>query len=295
MYKSQKRAFLYAVPGVALVLVFVYYPLLLTFYYSFYRWNAFSPVRTFIGFENFTRMFSDPVIRIALINNTLFAVISVIFQCGLGLVLAAVLENKMFSKFQTFFRTVYFMPVVVSFAVIGILWQLALHPMLGIVNPFLNLIGLGAFTQDWLGQSSTAMLSIIFVSQWQNIGYIMLLFIVAIQKIPADYYESAAIDGATGIKGFFYVTVPLVREMILVTTVITIIGAYRVFDEVFIMTEGGPGFSSQTLATYMFRSGFRTDEMGYASAIAILMFSVLLVLTVIQIKVSGTGKEKGEG
>jgi raffinose/stachyose/melibiose transport system permease protein len=227
LYKNRKAAYIFAVPGLALVLVFVYYPLILTFINSFFRWNAFSPERTFIGLENFARLWRDPIIRTALTNNTLYAVISVVFQCGLGLVFAALLENKMFSKFQTFFRTVYFMPVVISLTVVGIMWQLAFHPMFGLVNPFLRLIGLGALAQDWLGQSSTAIFSIIFVSQWQSIGYITLLFIVAIQKIPHDYSEAAAIDGATGIKGFFYITVPLVKEMTLVTTVITIIGAYK--------------------------------------------------------------------
>jgi raffinose/stachyose/melibiose transport system permease protein len=160
--------------------------------------------------------------------------------------------------------------------------------MYGIVNPFLRLIGLGGLTRDWLGRSSTAIYSIIFVSQWQNIGYIMLLFIVAIQKIPPEIYESAKIDGATGIKSFFHITVPLVKEMILVTTVITVIGAYKVFSEVYVMTAGGPGHATETLATYMYRVGFRNDEMGYASSISSLIFVVLLILTLVQVKVSKT-------
>ncbi|MDR1965663.1 MAG: sugar ABC transporter permease [Synergistaceae bacterium] len=288
MYKSRKEALLYGIPGVCLVLLFVYYPLILNFANSFYRWNAFSPTSLFVGFENYARLWSDPIIKTAFINNALYAVISVIFQCGLGLVFAAILENKMFSKFQGFFRTVYFVPAVISLTVIGILWQFVYHPMYGIVNPFLKLIGLGGLATDWLGKGSIAIYSVIFVSQWQNIGYIMLLFIVAIQKIPSEIYESAVIDGATGIQGFFYITLPLVKEMTLVTTVITVIGAFKVFSEVYVMTAGGPGHATETLATYMYRMGFRNDEMGYASAISALIFAVLLALTLVQVKISKT-------
>jgi raffinose/stachyose/melibiose transport system permease protein len=288
VYKSRKEALLYGIPGVCLVLLFVYYPLILNFANSFYRWNAFSPTSLFVGFENYARLWSDPIIKTAFINNALYAVISVIFQCGLGLVFAAILENKMFSKFQGFFRTVYFVPAVISLTVIGILWQFVYHPMYGIVNPFLKLIGLGGLATDWLGKGSIAIYSVIFVSQWQNIGYIMLLFIVAIQKIPSEIYESAVIDGATGIQGFFYITLPLVKEMTLVTTVITVIGAFKVFSEVYVMTAGGPGHATETLATYMYRMGFRNDEMGYASAISALIFAVLLALTLVQVKISKT-------
>ena len=288
MYKSRKEILIYGAPGILLVLLFVYYPLVLNFINSFYRWNAFSPSRLFVGLENFKRLLNDPIIFRAFINNTLYAIFSVIFQCGLGLVFAAILENKVFSKYQGFFRTVYFVPAVISLTVIGLLWQFVYHPMYGIVNPFLKLIGLGGLASDWLGKSSTAIYAVIFVSQWQNIGYIMLLFIVAIQKIPAEVYESAKIDGATGIKGFFYITIPLVKEMTLVTTVITVIGAYKVFSEVYVMTAGGPGHATETLVTYMYRVGFRNDEMGYASAISALIFVVLLILTLVQLKISKT-------
>jgi raffinose/stachyose/melibiose transport system permease protein len=288
VYKSRKEMLIYGLPGVLLIFIFVYFPLLLNFVNSFYQWNAFSTARIFIGLENFKRLLNDPIIVTAFINNTLYAIISVIFQCGLGLVFAAVLENKLFSKYQGFFRTVYFVPAVMSMTVVGILWQFVYHPSYGIVNPFLKLIGLQGLAMDWLGKSATAIYSVIFVSQWQSIGYIMLLFIVAIQKIPSEIYESAKIDGATGIKGFLYITVPLIKEMTLVTTVITVIGAYKVFSEVYVMTAGGPGHATETLATYMYRVAFRSDEMGYASSISALIFVVLFVLTLIQLKISKT-------
>lgn len=140
------------------------------------------------------------------------------------------------------------------------------------MNPLLETLGLGKYTADWLGSSETAMGAVIFVSQWQNIGYIMLLYIVAIQKIDESIFESAIIDGATGIQSFFRILVPLVKDTILVTCVITVIGAFRVFSEVYVMTGGGPGHTTETLASYMYRVGFRNDEMGYSAAIATLIF-----------------------
>ncbi|MEG0167246.1 MAG: sugar ABC transporter permease, partial [Ruthenibacterium sp.] len=180
---------------------------------------------------------------------------------------------------------------IISITVIGLLWQFVYNPKIGVVNPLLELLGLGKYATDWLGQSNTAMGSVIFVSQWQNIGYIMLLFIVAIQKIDESIFESAIIDGANGFQNFIHILVPLVKDTILVTSVITVIGAFRVFSEIYVMTGGGPGHTTETLASYMYRVGFRNDEMGYSATVSTLIFVILLVLTFIQMKVSGNFKQ----
>lgn len=271
--------------------VFVFFPIILNFVYSLYRWSAFSDGKVFIGLENYVKMFSDENIMISLKNNTWYAIVSVICQCGLGLVLAAVFESTKMRKFQPFFRTLYFIPSVISITVIGLLWQFLYSPTMGVVNPFLKAIGLGSLARDWLGGASTAMGSVIFVSQWQNIGYIMLLFIIAIQKIPEDIFESARIDGVNPITNFFYIIVPQVTDTVLVTVVTTIIGAFKVFGEVYVMTGGGPGHATEVLAAYLYKAGFRNDEMGYAASIATLTFIILLILTLIQMKINQGPKE----
>ena len=236
-------------------------------------------------------MLADPVFYVALKNNALYAVVSIIFQVGAGMILAALLEEKIMRRYQKFFRTVYFMPSVISITVVGLLFQLVYNPNIGLLNSFLKAAGLEALAHDWLGQSETAMFAIIATSQWQYIGYIMLLFLVAIQKIPEELYESAMIDGANTIEKFIYVTIPQIKETILVTTIITIIGAFKVFDEVYVMTAGGPGRSTEVLASYMYRAGFRNDEMGYAATIATVIFLITFIVTLIQLKVS---KEKND-
>ncbi len=291
MYKSKRGIWLFMLPGFLLMALFVFFPLILNFFYSMFQWSAFSQQKVFVGFEYYKRLFSDPIIVTALKNNTLYAVVSVLCQCGIGLILAALLENHKMRRFQPFFRTAFFIPSIISITVIGLLWQFVYNPQIGIVNPLLEALGLGKYTADWLGSSETAMGAVIFVSQWQNIGYIMLLYIVAIQKIDESIFESAIIDGATGIQSFFRILVPLVKDTILVTCVITVIGAFRVFSEVYVMTGGGPGHTTETLASYMYRVGFRNDEMGYSAAIATLIFIILLVLTFIQMKLSGNFNE----
>lgn len=294
LFRNKKEIVAYLFPALLLMLVFIYFPLIQNVIYSLYRWSAFSSEKVFIGGENYSRLISDPIFYIALKNNILYAVISVICQCGFGLVFAAILEEKFMSRMHTFFRTVFFLPAVVSMTVVGLLWQLIYNPNIGIVNALLKLAGLGQYAHAWLGDSSTAIYAIILVSQWQYTGYIILLFLVAIQKIPAELYESAMIDGADRIRCFFSITVPQVKGMILVSTVVTVIGAFKLFDEIYVMTGGGPGRSTEVLASYMYKSAFRNDEMGYAAAIATVIFIITLVLTFIQMKLSKNAADGGE-
>lgn len=271
--------------------LFVYMPLIQNLVYSFQEFSMLSGKRSFIGLDNYKTLFSDPVIVTALINNVKYAVISVIFQVGFGLILAAVLEDEAFRKISPFFRTIYFIPVVISITVICLLFTFVYHPTDGLLNLFLEAIGLGSWAKPWLGSGSTAIYAVIAVSQWQSVGYCMMLFIVAIQKIPADLYEAAKIDGAGKIRSFFNVTLPQVKEMCFVTSVITITGAFMVFNEPFIMTKGGgPGTSSITVAVHMYQTGFFKDSMGYASTIAMLMFLITAVLAFAQTVFFRTGK-----
>lgn len=241
--------------------------------------------------ENFRIFFNDRVVPVALLNNFKYAVISVIFQVAFALVLAYILEDKIFRRVAPFFRVVYFMPVMISISVIALLFGFIYNPQMGLLNSFLELVGLGDWGKPWLGNATTAIYAVIAMSQWQSIGFIMMLFIVAIQKIPKDLYEAADIDGAGKIRKFFSVTVPQVKEAIFVNTLITVTGSMLVFNEPYILTNGGPGFSSMTMAVHMYQEGFVKDNMGYASTLAICIFLLSAILAIIQIRLSRTGKD----
>ena len=290
--RKQLLPYLLLLPAVAVMLLFVYVPVVENIYYSLFRWSSIDPSMKFVGFANYLRIFSDKIIPIALRNNVLYALISVVFQVGLSLVLAAILESKIIRpRWGATFRNTLFLPSVLAVTVVGLTWQLIFSPNSGLLNQVLRGIGLDSLTHAWLGEESTAIFSIIGVSQWQWVGYCMILFIVAIQAIPEELYEAARIDGASGIQQFFNITVPMVRETILVLTTITIIGGFKVFDIVWVMTAGGPNNSSNTLGGYLYRVGFRNDEMGYASALATLLFLITFALTFIQLRIGRAGKE----
>ncbi|WP_035423786.1 carbohydrate ABC transporter permease [Bacillus sp. UNC438CL73TsuS30] len=290
-FRNSRTALFYILPALLLILLFVFLPIVLNLYNSLFRWNSFSAGKTFVGLEYYTRLFKDPVFYIALKNNSLYAVISLLFQVGGGLIIAAILEDKLIRRFQPFFRTVFFIPSVISIAVVGLLWQLIYNPEVGLVNSFLKFIGQTEWAHSWLGDSKVAIYAVVAVSQWQYTGYMTMLFLIAMQKIPFEYYEAAMIDGASKIKTFFNITLPQIKEMTIVGMVITVIGAFKVFDEVYIMTFGGPGQSTEVLGTMLYRAAFRNDEMGYASTIGTVIFVITLILSLIQMKLGKSGQE----
>ena len=275
---------LFMLPTVLIITVFLFFPVILNFVNSLFQWSAFSTQRRFVGAANYIKMFGDEVFRTAIFNNLVFMAVSVVFQIGLSLVMAAALEEKFMRRFQPFFRTVYFLPSLLMVTVTGIMFQIIYNPLIGLVNPLLELLGLDASGVDLLGSASSAIWAVVAVSQWQYIGYTLILFLVAMQNIPAQLYEAAELDGVGPVRKFFSITLPQIREMLMVNMIVTMTGSIKVFDEVWVMTGGGPGRATETLGSMLYRAGFRNDEMGYASAVAFFVFLVTSLIAIFQIK-----------
>ncbi len=287
-------AFVFCIPGLLIISLFIYFPLIENIIYSFQSFALSSTSKNFVGLSNYKELFSDPVIWQSFKNNVLYAVVSIVFQVILGLVLAAILEDKAFRRVESFFQTVFFLPILLSLTVVCLLFEFVYNPQIGLLNSFLEAIGLDNLTRMWLGNRATAMLSVIAVSQWHSFGYVTMLFIVAIQKISVDLYEAAIVDGAGKIRRFFSITCPMVKQMFFVTMVLTVSGAFTVFNEPYILTNGGPGTASMVLSLHMYQTGFIKNRMGYASAIAMLIFVITAILSSVQFFSFGTGKEERE-
>ena len=215
----------------------------------------------------------------AFINNLRYVIISLIFQVGLALVFAAMLENLKSKRLSTIFRTTFFMPSLISLTIIGLMFTF-IYNNEGLLNGILTLVGLGQYTKGWLGNGATAIYAVIGVSQWRATGYTMMLLIVAIQRIPKEIFEAARIDGASAVRIFKDITIPNISGMLKIALMINIAGGFLVFNEIFIMTSGGPYGSSEVLSTLMYDYAFKHGRMGYAAAIAnvILIISFLFLL-----------------
>ncbi|CAM5331154.1 Putative ABC transporter permease protein OS=Streptomyces glaucescens OX=1907 GN=SGLAU_31075 PE=3 SV=1 [Streptomyces glaucescens] len=235
---------MWTVPALVLLAVFVYLPLVQNFGYSTLTWDIYSGSQQFVGLDNYRGLFADPVFWSSFTNNLWYALLSVVFQVFGALLLAALVESIRSTRWQRALRTIYFIPSAISLTVAGLLFYFVYEPNLGLLNHALEAVAPGTFDHAWLGQESTAMTAVIAMSQWQGFGYSTLLFAVAIQRIPAELHEAAALDGAGPVRRFFQVTLPLVREMTGLMVLVTVSGAFQVFNEVMVMTSGGPDNST---------------------------------------------------
>lgn len=283
--------YLYILPCVLLVLVFVYIPIVQNFYFSFFRLSAYSKNITFVKLTNYRNLLTDKIFFMALKNNALFTLISVMVQVGGGLIIALLLESKSTGRIRNTFRNIYFIPSLIAVSAVAILWQFIYEPEVGLLNTLLRSAGLENLQRPWLGESKTAMLSIIAMSQWQYTGYSVLLLVVAIQKIPDHMMEAAAIDGANGVQRAVFVIIPQVKEMILVAVILSMTGCFKVFAEVYATTSGGPGYVTEVLGTYLYKNAFYFDKMGYGSAIAVVVFLITFSTSVLQLRISHSGRQ----
>jgi raffinose/stachyose/melibiose transport system permease protein len=283
--RSRLTPYLFVLPAMGFLAVFIYAPAVENIRYSLYSWSSLSPDWKYIGLANYKALSADPIFWRALADSAIYGVISVAVQVFVALALAAVLEANVFGRrLKAFFRASLFLPSVLPVTVVALLWQLLYQPTIGLIDQLLYASGLESLSHVWLGEENTALYAVIAVSQWQWTGYMMALFMVAIKAIPEDLYEAMGLEGAGKFRQFWHLTVPGVRETTLVMTIITIYGSFKVFDIVWVMTAGGPNNASEVLGTYMYRSAFRDDVVGYASAIATVIIVITLAIGIIQIR-----------
>ena len=277
------RGLLWLAPAILILIAFVYLPLVQNFGFATGEWDIYSGTQEFVGAKNFEKLLHDPIFWRSLGNNLLYAAVSIIFQVGGALVIASMVESVRNARVRNALRVIYFIPSAISITVSGLLFYFIYEPNIGMLNSALGFLGLDALAQPWLGQESTAMFGIIAMSQWQGFGYSALLFTVAIQRIPTELYEAAQIDGVGPFRRFFTITLPLVREMSGLMMIVTISGAFQVFNEVMVMTSGGPNNSTQVLGTWLYRNGFVRNDFGYAAAIAVVIFLLSLGIGLAQL------------
>jgi len=276
-------AVLFLGPALAAIGVFFFLPVAAAFVLSFtdfdiYALASFDNAR-FVGIRNYVQLFQDPLFWIALKNTAYFLVVGgpLSITVSLG---AALLVHSRLARWKPVFRFVYFAPVVTTLVAVAIVWRFIYHPRFGLLNYALSFAGIGPI--DWLGDPAWAMPAIILLAVWKNFGYNMIIFIAGLQNIPASLYEAASIDGAGGWQQFWRITVPMLAPTTLFITIITMIGYFQLFAEPYVMTQGGPMKSTLSIVLLMYEQGFRWWNMGYAAALAFVLFAFILAGSLLQ-------------
>jgi ABC-type sugar transport systems, permease components len=276
---SDKKAIIFFLfPALIFFVLIVFLPIFISAYYSTLDWDGLSkPV--FVGLANYIELFTKTTggFVLSIKNSLLFVLVSVFIQLPISLFLALVLANGV--KGEKFFLNVYFIPVIISTVVIGQLWMKIYNPDYGLLNSFLKSIGLGSMAKSWLADPNTALGSSFVPTLWQYVGYHMLLMYAAIKSIPTDIYEAAKLDGASGIKMALKITIPLIKPMLKVCVTFSVIGALKIFDLVYVLTNGGPNHASEVPSTLLVNNIFVRSMYGYGSAIAIFIIIECLIFT----------------
>ena len=276
---SDKKAIIFfLLPALIFFILIVFLPIFISGYYSTLEWDGLSkPV--FIGLQNYKELFTNTTggFVLSIKNSLLFVLVSVFIQLPISLFFALVLANGV--KGEKFFLNVYFIPVIISTVVIGQLWMKIYNPDYGLLNSFLKSIGLGSMAKAWLGDPKTALGASFVPTLWQYVGYHMLLMYAAIKSISTDIYEAAKLDGASGIQMAFKITIPLIKPMLKVCVTFSVIGALKIFDLIYVLTNGGPNHASEVPSTLLVNNIFVRGMYGYGSAIAMFIILECLILT----------------
>ncbi|MFW5947772.1 MAG: carbohydrate ABC transporter permease [Gemmatimonadota bacterium] len=279
-------AYAFVAPAILLIGVFFFLPVAAALVLSFTDFDIYGiadPANVrFVGLRNYVRLLEAPLFWTALKNTFYFALVGGPLSIAVSLA-AALLVNAKAVRLRGLFRTVYFAPFVTTLVAVAIVWRYIYHTRYGLLNYGLGILGVEPI--DWLGDPRWAMPAIILLAVWKNFGYNMLIFIAGLQSIPEELYEAAKIDGASALRRFWHVTLPALGPTLLFVSIITMIGFFQLFSEPYVMTGGGPLRATTSVVLYMYEEGFRWWRMGYAAAIAFVLFVVILVATLIQFRV----------
>lgn len=278
-------AYVFTLPAVILLLAFLVVPMIYTIYYSVFQYQVMRPNDiTFIGIQNYVKLFADDEFWQALRNTFYFTVIVVPSQCVLALALALLVSKKF--RGVAIFRTMYFSPQLTSMVVISVLWTVLYNsnPSTGLINALL--VNFGMDPINFLSNPKTAMNAIIFMSAWQGAGYQMMIFLAGLQGIPGDQYEAASVDGANSFQQFLYITLPNLRGTIKYVIMITMIQAMKLFTQPYVMTQGGPQNATKTMVYYIYTQGFQKGNFGYACSVAAIFFVIVVAMSLIMQKIT---------
>jgi ABC-type sugar transport system permease subunit len=269
---------LFALPALAVYVVFLVYPSISSLFFSLTDWDGLSPSYNIVGLQNYVDMTKDPVIATALKNNVIWTVVTLTVPVVVGLALAILLNGKVRGK--PFLRLIFYTPAVLPLVAIASIWGWLYNPQYGAINEFLRVIGLGQLAQPWLGQDSTALAAVMVPAIWVRVGFPMLIYLAALQGISAEMYEAARVDGATRSQQFWNITMPSLRPANYIVLALSLIDSFKVFDLIYATTYGGPGTATQVMGTWMYANVFQYYQAGYGTAIAVVVTVIAIVVSI---------------
>ncbi|HIU76210.1 MAG TPA: sugar ABC transporter permease [Candidatus Pelethocola excrementipullorum] len=275
--KTDKAAWLFLLPAGIIYISVIVAPIFYSLFISFYKWNGIGD-KVFIGLQNYKNLFSgDKTFHTAIVNNLIWIILTIFITMTVSLAFAVILNKKFAGR--TFFRGFFYFPCVIAPIAVAIIWRWIYNPAMGFINEFFDLIGLN-YTQSWISDPNASLYAVFMAALWQAIGQPMILFLAGLQAISSDVLEAATIDGANGVKKFFMVTIPLLKDTFVIVIATLIVAAMKVFDVVQGLTGGGPGDSTQMISTYMYSQVFQYNNVGYGTAIACVMVVMMMVVII---------------
>jgi multiple sugar transport system permease protein len=279
--RKNGSAYLFIAPGLVHFAIFTVFAVAFAFYISFHEWNIIKPDKPFVGLENYVKLISDPRFHRA-VKNTLTFMVGVPLNLLTGLFVALLLNTKV--RGQAIFRTLFYIPVVTPLVVSSIIWKWVYQGDYGLLNYYLLKFGLIEHKIVWLANPDLALPALIVMGIWMGTGSTMVIYLAGLQSIPEEMYDAAKVDGASAFQRLMYITIPLLRPTTFFLTITGIIGTFQIFTEVYIMTNGGPLNRTTTIGYYLYTNAFRELEMGYATAMAFVLFAMIFLFTLIQWK-----------
>ena len=269
-------------PAFILYTLFIIVPAFSSVYYSFTSWDGISPVVKFVGLANYREIFTSARFGNALRNTVILTVFISIVENALALLLALLVDHVKW--FKNFFRSAFYVPVLISGIVSGFIWKIMYNYNFGAINSLLTSIGLGEWKQDWLGNPKLTLLMVGFVLIWKGAGYYMIIYLASLQSVPTDVVEAAAIDGASSWQRFKTITVPLISGAFTINFTLSLINGLKVFDQISVMTDGGPGFTTETVVYLLYKVGFNEGRQGFGTAVGIVLLFIIIILNAVQQK-----------